>query len=40
MLNETVCRFVGADFWTTDAFEGVRICQRILQKATEKSSAK
>jgi methanogenic corrinoid protein MtbC1 len=40
MLNETVCRFVGADFWTTDAFEGVRICQRIVQRATEKSSAK
>jgi methanogenic corrinoid protein MtbC1 len=32
MLNETVSRFVGADFWTTDAFEGVRICQRIVQK--------
>jgi methanogenic corrinoid protein MtbC1 len=31
-LNETVCRFVGADFWTTDALEGVRICQRIVQK--------
>jgi len=31
-LNETDCRFVGADFWTTDALEGVRICQRIVQK--------
>jgi methanogenic corrinoid protein MtbC1 len=31
-LSEAICRFVGADFWTTDAFEGVRICQRIVQK--------
>ena len=36
MLNEAICRFVGADFWTTDALEGVRICQRIVQKATNK----
>lgn len=28
-IDERVCRFVGADFWTTDAMEGVRICQRI-----------
>jgi len=31
-LNEIVCRFVGADFWTTDALEGVRIWQRIVKK--------
>ena len=40
MLNETVCRFVGADFWTTDALEGVRICQRIMRKTIEKIIAK
>lgn len=28
-IDERVCRFVGADFWTTDAMQGVRICQRI-----------
>lgn len=28
-IDERVCRFVGADYWTTDAMEGVRICQRI-----------
>ena len=28
-LNEQVCRYVGADFWVTDAMEGVRICQRL-----------
>lgn len=30
-VNEEVCRYVGADFWTTDALEGVRICQRLTQ---------
>jgi methanogenic corrinoid protein MtbC1 len=34
MLNEKVCRYVGADFWTTDALDGVRICQRIVQNTT------
>ena len=31
-LSEEICRFVGADFWVTDAMEGVRVCQRIVQK--------
>jgi methanogenic corrinoid protein MtbC1 len=31
-LSEEICRFVGADFWVTDAMEGVRICQSIMQK--------
>jgi methanogenic corrinoid protein MtbC1 len=31
-LSEAICRFIGADFWVTDAMEGVRICQRIIQK--------
>jgi methanogenic corrinoid protein MtbC1 len=31
-LSEAICRFVGADFWVTDAMEGVRICQRIMQR--------
>ena len=30
-VDETVARFVGADSWTTDAMEGVRICQRFLK---------
>jgi methanogenic corrinoid protein MtbC1 len=29
-LNATVCRYVGADYWATDAMDGVRICQRLL----------
>lgn len=32
-LSEAICRFVGADFWVTDALEGVRICQQIMQRA-------
>jgi methanogenic corrinoid protein MtbC1 len=31
-LSEEICRFVGADFWVTDAMEGVRVCQHIMQK--------
>ena len=28
-VDEQVCRHVGADYWTTDAMEGVRLCQRL-----------
>ncbi|MCZ7664699.1 MAG: cobalamin-dependent protein [Thermoleophilia bacterium] len=28
-IDERVREFVGADYWTVDALEGVRICQRI-----------
>lgn len=30
-IDETVAHYVGADHWTTDAMEGVRICQRLLE---------
>ena len=29
-VDEQVCRFVGADYWSTDAMEGVRLCQRLV----------
>lgn len=29
-VDETVARFVGAESWTTDAMEGVRICQQLI----------
>lgn len=32
-VDEQVCRFVGADYWTTDAMEGVRLCQRLASAA-------
>ncbi|MGC9332926.1 MAG: cobalamin B12-binding domain-containing protein [Anaerolineae bacterium] len=29
-VNEHVCQYVGADYWTTDAMEGVRLCQQLV----------
>lgn len=29
---KTIDRNFGADFWTKDAMEGVRICQRIVEE--------
>jgi len=29
-LNEEVCLYVGADYWTTDAVAGVELCQRLV----------
>jgi methanogenic corrinoid protein MtbC1 len=29
-LSDRVARYVGADYWMTDAMEGVRICQQIM----------
>jgi methanogenic corrinoid protein MtbC1 len=31
MVDETVCQYVGADRWSRDAMDGVRICQDFLQ---------
>ncbi len=28
-VDEQVCHFVGADYWSTDAMEGVRLCQQL-----------
>ncbi len=30
-VDEQVCRFVGAHYWSTDAMEGVRLCQRLVR---------
>ena len=30
-IDEHVAAWVGADHWTNDAMEGVRICQRLLE---------
>jgi methanogenic corrinoid protein MtbC1 len=32
MLNDQVCRYVGADYWTTNPLEAVRICQRLVNR--------
>lgn len=29
-ISEEVCRYVGAEYWTTDAMVGVEICQRLM----------
>jgi len=29
LINEEVCRYVGADYWAADAMTGVRLCQRL-----------
>lgn len=30
MIDEQVCRFVGADYWVNNAMDGVRLCQRLI----------
>jgi methanogenic corrinoid protein MtbC1 len=30
MIDEQVCRYVGADYWVNNAMDGVRLCQRLL----------
>ena len=37
-IDETVAGWVGADHWTNDAMEGVRMCQQLLE--TRKSIAR
>lgn len=32
-LSETVCQYVGADYWTTDAVVGVDLCSRLIAAA-------
>jgi len=31
LIDENVCEYTDADYWTNDAMEGVRICQRIMK---------
>ena len=33
-LSEQVCQYVGADYWVTDAMNGVRLCQKLLAHST------
>jgi len=34
-IDEVVAGYIGADHWTTDAMEGVRICQRVMEGARQ-----
>jgi len=36
-IDEVVARYIGADHWTTDAMEGVRICQDVMESARQKA---
>jgi methanogenic corrinoid protein MtbC1 len=33
IIDGRVCQYAGADSWSTDAMEGVRICQDLVAKA-------
>ena len=37
LIDEDVCTFVKSDYWTTDAMEGVRLCQHIMQETGEET---
>jgi len=30
MMDEQVCQYVGADYWSRDAMAGVRLCQSLM----------
>jgi len=30
MIDDQICRYVGADYWATDAMSGVHLCQRLM----------
>ena len=36
MIDEQVCRYVGADYWENDAMDGVRLCRSWWEKRTIK----
>jgi methanogenic corrinoid protein MtbC1 len=37
MVNEDICRYVGADYWASDGVEGVRLCRRLVQNEVSPS---
>ncbi len=32
MIDDQVCKYVGADFWVRDAMAGVRLCEELWAK--------
>jgi methanogenic corrinoid protein MtbC1 len=32
MIDEQICKYVGADYWVSDAMAGVRLCEALLNK--------
>jgi methanogenic corrinoid protein MtbC1 len=37
-VDDQICRFAGADSWSSDAIEGVRICLRLVEQARQKQA--
>jgi len=35
MIDEQVCKYVGADYWVSDAMSGVRLCQRLMEETNK-----
>jgi methanogenic corrinoid protein MtbC1 len=33
MIDDQICRFVGADYWVGDAMSGVHLCQKLMERA-------
>jgi methanogenic corrinoid protein MtbC1 len=31
-IDDPAARYIGADFWTNDAMQGVRMCQRYMEE--------
>ncbi len=37
MIDDQVCRYVGADYWVGDAMSGVRLCQKLMAQRDNSS---
>jgi methylmalonyl-CoA mutase cobalamin-binding domain/chain len=35
MIDDQICRFVGADYWVGDAMSGVHLCQQLMERAPQ-----
>jgi methanogenic corrinoid protein MtbC1 len=33
MVDQQICRYVGADYWVSDAMAGVRLCEELLMRS-------
>jgi methanogenic corrinoid protein MtbC1 len=38
-VDNEVCLYAGADSWSTDAMEGVRLCERLVSERRRKADA-
>jgi 5-methyltetrahydrofolate--homocysteine methyltransferase len=32
LIDEQICRYVGADYWVTDAMSGVHLCRKLMAR--------